>query len=136
MRLQHSQFILFLLTLAFYCTGAASVSAKPLLYSSNPAAAPSCSIFIDTPKGGSKRVYAEFSIINDTNADYQYFMGGSVETIKKGNTRTFSCPEGIEIYHLENDGKGKLWFTVSPVFNKQVFKLSEITKSDLFAPKG
>ncbi len=137
MRIQHKQFILFLLTLALYCTSSTSLSAEVGMYGSNSNATPLFSTIKTTTiqDGSKKRVYAEFSIVNDTDADYLYFIGGSIEVIKKGNTRTFSCPEGIEIFHIEKDGKGKLWFTVNSLFNKRVFKLSEITKSDLFSPK-
>lgn len=82
-----------------------------------------------------KRVYAEFSIVNDTGQDYFYYMAGSVEIIKKGNTRTFSCPDGIDVFHCEKETKAKLWFTITPAFNKQVFSLSEMLKKDLFVPK-
>ena len=84
-----------------------------------------------------KREYVEFSIINDTENDYFYYLGGSVECVKKGTTRTFSTPEGIDIYHAENgkEEKGRIWFKIMPLFNKKVFKLSEITKEEIFLVK-
>lgn len=101
------------------------------------AAAPFSAINATTvlPISTPKRVYAEFSIVNDTGQDYFYYMAGSIEIIKKGNTRTFSCPDGIDVFHCEKEAKTKLWFTITPAFNKQVFSLSEMLKKDLFVPK-
>ncbi len=128
------QLTLFALLLTIFCCiyPANTLTAKSILDKSNSLT--SVNTKTENPPSP-KRNYVEFSIINDTETDYNYYVAGSVEIIKKGTTRTFSSPEGIDIYHVEKGEKGKIWFKISLEFNKKAFKLSEITKDELLIVK-
>ena len=72
-----------------------------------------------------KREYVQFSIENDMNTEFFYYLGGSKNTIDRAVVRTFNFPEGTELYFWEN-GKGKLWLKIEATMNKQAFQLSKL----------
>jgi hypothetical protein len=76
------------------------------------------------------RTYVEFSIVNDTNEDYPFFLGGP-NLIARGTTRTFNYPEGTDVFHLINEAeKGKEWFTVNPDMQRQTYTLSQFLRDN------
>ena len=76
------------------------------------------------------RTYVEFSIVNDTNEDYPFFLGGP-NLIARGTTRTFNYPEGTDVFHLINEAeKGKEWFSVNPDMQRQTYLLSQFLRDN------
>ncbi|MBE2247214.1 MAG: hypothetical protein IAE67_08145 [Candidatus Competibacteraceae bacterium] len=68
----------------------------------------------------------QFKVINDTNAEFIYFVNDEKNVIQKGQSVGFSYAENTVVYHWVNGQKGNAWFTVSADMHGKSFQLSSL----------
>ncbi len=68
----------------------------------------------------------QFKVINDTQADFSYGVGGVEKIIPKGQSVGFSYAENTVIYKWTNGQQGAVWFTVKADMHGKSFQLSAL----------
>ena len=67
-----------------------------------------------------------FKLANDTGESFNFFVDGKKQTIKDGQTLSFSFPVGTKVFHSENDKAGTLWFEVTTSMSGKKFNVSDL----------
>lgn len=68
----------------------------------------------------------QFKVINDTQADFSYAVGGVQKTIPQGQSVGFSYAENTVIYMWTNGQQGDVWFTVKAEMHGQSYQLTAL----------
>lgn len=68
----------------------------------------------------------QFKVINDTQSDFNYGVGGVQKTIPQGQSVGFSYPENTVIYKWVNGQQGDVWFTVKAEMHGKSYQLSTL----------
>ena len=68
----------------------------------------------------------QFKVINDTQAEFSYAIGGIQKTIAPGQSVGFSYAENTVIHRWTNGQPGAIWFTVKAEMHGNSFQLSSL----------